>query len=830
MGTAAFTERVLTSLASSTQTLVLVADSKWGVPYLFEALREREASCIWLKLGPEDEDDPVAQGNKLADAVARALGSPLFGHGMPYGYGLNLLKQHLGLLEPLSLLLSGADYGQKLASDLLALQQGRTRVLLHFEALPTDFLIPDDARLWQAEDLRLSEAEALELAAGRLGEVEAKNLWRLSRGAYERFLLALHERLSLPPPLRPGPEGSEVPPASGAAVPPPVLLGVLTRRSQWLEALELAVTHLPERVPELLAQAGEAYLERGLYRRLFDLLAQLGPPVADDEAVLTWQLRAAKRLGNAQALRPRIEAHLAEHEAPDLRAIYATTLSGEAGFREVERAYRAARTATTLQHYGLYLTYEDPEASLAVFQELLELSRRENAPGKRVLAAMMSAPPLILLGRYREAAQWLEEGLTRFDQHGLGDWQARMYMVSTWSYLRILIGETVGLGEILHQEARALQGAFPALALSFRSTLGDYLLSQGRACEALAYYQENLDVLNTGSPTQGRDLPPHIVRDVVHCLLHLGQNGRAGYLAQKHYRLARASEGPAFVFAQLSHGMVLALEQPDEAVDVLEAVRAHFEASLSGDYLASSSFYLARAYLALGERERALQTLEQAEHVLRELSDTGFRLLAGPEAAFREVYKLWRDKDIPLQLQFLGEGRVTLEGEPLRLFPQWQDVLALLASHPEGLSSEQLLLELYGDDGSVNSLKATLSKLRRHLPISRPPYRLELPFQADFLELEAHLRQGRIRAGLELYRGPLLPRSQAPGVVRLRETLEEVLRQAVLTSGDPEALLSLAEQLGDDPELWEAALATLPKQDPRHSLALARHKKVLESW
>ena len=131
---------------------------------------------------------------------------------------------------------------------------------------------------------------------------------------------------------------------------------------------------------------------------------------------------------------------------------------------------------------------------------------------------------------------------------------------------------------------------------------------------------------------------------------------------------------------------------------------------------------------------------------------------------------------------------MTFEGGRLDLYPLWADVLALLAQHPEGLSAEQLLLLLYGDEGKLSTLKATLSKVRRLLPITRPPYRIGVPFEADFLTVEALLRKGHLRAGLELYKGPLLPESNAPGITEMRSTLEELLRQAALTSQDPDAL------------------------------------------
>lgn len=75
-----------------------------------------------------------------------------------------------------------------------------------------------------------------------------------------------------------------------------------------------------------------------------------------------------------------------------------------------------------------------------------------------------------------------------------------------------------------------------------------------------------------------------------------------------------------------------------------------------------------------------------------------------------------------------------------------------------------------------------------------------------------------------------MPRSGAPLVVEYRGVLEETLRQTVLASSDAEALLLLAERLGDDLELWEAVLVALSKHDPRRALALARVKRLREEW
>ena len=302
-------QRVLDKVNAHPHLSVFLAERHWGTPYLFRHLAQRQA-CVWLELSREDEGDAVAVGNKLAAALERALGAQLIGRGMPFEYGVAILQQHLGLFEPLTIILSGAAFAQDLADALAQLQSGRVRVILAFERLPDQFLIPEEALVLQTDDLRLTPQEAHTLAENRLGEVETLNLLRVSGGAYETFLLALHQHLSLPPKLRPHPEGAAPPPGADMAVPPQVFLTVLERRGQWIEALEVAAEHVPRRVPALLTDAGEAYFERGLYTKLADLLETLPGEVQADESVLFWRLRCAIRLNRVYELREHVEYSL----------------------------------------------------------------------------------------------------------------------------------------------------------------------------------------------------------------------------------------------------------------------------------------------------------------------------------------------------------------------------------------------------------------------------------------------------------------------------------------------------------------------------------------
>ena len=825
-----FEQRILAQVNAHLSFTFFIAERRWGTPYILRELAKQEATCVWCDLTKEDEGNPVAIGSKLADALNRALEAQVVGRGMPHGYVVSLLRELIGLFTPLTLILSGAEYAQDLADDLAKLNGLEVRVVLEFEHTPDRFLIPEDALVVQADDLRLTREEAKDFVDDRLDEIETINLHHLTKGAYETFLLELHKRLGLPPKLRPHPEGAALPPSAEASVPPAVFLKVLERREQWIEALEVAAEHIPKRVPEFIADAGEAYLERGHYAKLFDLLEGLPEEIKTDESVLFWRLRAAYRLNRVAEVLGTVECYLATHEAPDLRALYASQLPDERSFVEVERAYRAAKTFTTLQHYGNAQTFRDPERGLNVFRKLVALAEATSHPMKRATAYMLFAFPLGFLSRYHESALWLEKALTTFDEAGLSDWQLRLHMLSNLAYNRILIGQTVGLRDVLGREVRALDADFPKRAVAFRSTLGDYYLSQGETEAALGYYLENLTLFEDQLATQNWNSPPYLLYNAVQGLLHVDKLEQAHTLMRKHYVFLVDAQGQVHTYAQLAYGMVSALTEPQQAIEPLEAACNDLEAASKGDHLVSACLYLAKAQLSLGNKEKAKAALARCKAGLKELSETGFRLLAGPPESFHDVRELWRGKEVPLKLTFLGQREVCLNNERLDLFPQWIDVLALLAQYPEGLSPEQLLLLLYGDKGKLSTLKGILSKLRRFVPITRPPYRLAIDFEADFLTLEAYLSKGHLRVGLELYRGPLLPKSDAPGVCEMRQTLDELLRQATLVSQDPDALLNLSERFEEDLELWEASVDALPKHDPRRAVAAAKQRRVLEAW
>jgi hypothetical protein len=181
-----------------------------------------------------------------------------------------------------------------------------------------------------------------------------------------------------------------------------------------------------------------------------------------------------------------------------------------------------------------------------------------------------------------------------------------------------------------------------------------------------------------------------------------------------------------------------------------------------------------------------------------------------------------------LKLTFLrrDQPRVELDGQPLQLSRVRTEILALLSARPEGMTSEELAADLYGDEGRPSTVRVQVCRLRKLLGqwIDTAPYRLSMDVESDVADVRAMLERGAVREAAECCEGPLLPHSEAPGVVRERDALESWLRQAVMTSDDAEALWAWARSSSgcDDLAAWKRLLANLDYCDPRRSLAASR--------
>ena len=158
------------------------------------------------------------------------------------------------------------------------------------------------------------------------------------------------------------------------------------------------------------------------------------------------------------------------------------------------------------------------------------------------------------------------------------------------------------------------------------------------------------------------------------------------------------------------------------------------------------------------------------------------------------------------------------------------EILAVLALCPEGLTAEQLALELYGERGKPVTVRAELSRLRRVLgsALGARPYRMTIEVEADFDAVQRLALAGRVGQALERYGESLLPRSEAPLVVETRERLDGILRNAVMASADAELVARWCTTASgrDDQPAAELLLSLLPAHDSRHAGAVARAERL----
>jgi hypothetical protein len=171
-----------------------------------------------------------------------------------------------------------------------------------------------------------------------------------------------------------------------------------------------------------------------------------------------------------------------------------------------------------------------------------------------------------------------------------------------------------------------------------------------------------------------------------------------------------------------------------------------------------------------------------------------------------------------------GDALVSVDGKRLKLGRRHSELLALLLWHADGRTGEQLGFDLDDRDLNPVTVRAELSRLRRILGpevLESRPYRLRGELVADLTDVPRLLDRGQTAAALHAYPGPLLPTSDAPGIVRLRHLLQARLRSAVLAAGDTELMRTwLCTAWGaDDLAMWGAYRAALPAGSPARALA-----------
>jgi hypothetical protein len=819
-----WTERRLERIRSH-DAVILHARPQMGVNRLVSALA-RDRSFVWVVLEETDKGDRLSIGNKLSDALKVAFGVRLFPRGTPFLSGLGLLKRYLPTLEPLTLAVSGGEYSSEFANALLGLRSKECRVVIGLNFCPdvfhedlSDVSSPDILLLSEA-DLEVSLPEARLLTRGAAVPIaDIARLLELSGRAIETLISLLESQFDI---------RSSTAEVAGSGVgtvgyDPLAEVEVMLQVGEWRRAAELAVESVPERAASVVLGAAHEFHEQGLHEALWRLLERLPAEAAETEEGLFWRLSCAAWLDRADEVRPQVERYLSSHEAPELRALYAgACLRTDAGRREVERAFRASRTPFTLYQQGR--AARAVGEGVGLLEESLRLAESDGRPYEVSRAASALAARLIDSGRYAEAARWGEWALSHFDRTDQGNVQRRLLILNNWAYARLLIGESVGLGSLLEEAEQVLSRAFPDVEAIIRSTLSDYLLATGSADRALEQYRLNFRQAR-------RQMKGIRGLSLVRALQEFESDGKTQALrvAAEAATLTTIDDGDYHLPAVLAEGIAMTFEDPGQAERLLLQVLQHVSAYVPAPVRAQAALYLARSRVLQDDPNGAKAAVEEQEAVLRPLSETGLRMLSGPESEFEEIWGWCLGEPAPLELRFLGRREVVLNGRQLQLSGQQCAILALLAANPGGVGARQLVSELEWDSNR-SAMFSALNRLRKRIPISPQPYRLEPAYKADFLVASGLLQEGMLRQALELMRGGLLEEIDAPGVVALREKLDEMFRQAVLDSKDVESTFSLAKRFDDDLELWEHALELLHPNDRRALVARARVEQLRREY
>src|SRR6478752_7179165 len=242
--------------------------------------------------------------------------------------------------------------------------------------------------------------------------------------------------------------------------------------------------------------------------------------------------------------------------------------------------------------------------------------------------------------------------------------------------------------------------------------------------------------------------------------------------------------------------------------------------------VAPHTLSLVEATVAAAQAQLRVERLQHAAELARKPVRRWSPAAAGRGGGATEG-SLYRNS---LQLLGRDQALLSLGGKTVALSARHSEILALLGMHPDGLTAEELSSLLYPGEGSTMTLRAEMVRLRKVIQQLSPeavpgsrPYRLPVDLVPDTGQVLSCLQRGAHRIALEIYRGAVLPRSEAPGITELRHRVSSLLREAVLTDGSAEALLKYAglPEAADDVEVRTAALKLLPPRSPKRAAVVA---------
>ena len=825
----AWANRIRRRILGFDRPVAVLAPPKFGLEFVIAGMSSRQRPLVWAAFDERDDGDSMSQGARLTEAVERALGAAVLGFGMPLPQVLVRLAQRHSLLGPFVVCISGLRDSCEIEGELSTLAAIGSRVILHWRSPEHWHTSVRSSALVELtpSELLLRRSEVEEILGGRSlatgvncsdgDHPESTALLEvLKNGLANRDLGVL---------LIPRPGGAELLEADDEdTLDLPSLVHALVSRGRTIDAFEL-LARSGSRVPDEIASAAcRDYFERGLHNRCWRAMADISRTERWSSAVMMrWWFAAATAINQHIRIRDEVRRYLERHEAPELRALNAAAFPGPESLEESIRAHDALQTPTTLRIRAFAdSVYGSGEDTVRLLEKALRLAERLGDHATAIATATELADYWSRHGAYRDAIAWSQWAVDWYWRSGCRDELRRLVATSMLAYCSLLAGDGPVEAAVDDEELFLSVAGIPTSEVLL-STAAETALVAGNLPKAERLLHFLLDKVQMGQFTSE-------AVDLVHVLNQLGKYEEALALGRKARAVSSEMGRRQKTLGRLAYGLAMVEVRPDEARRQLDAVVSELASASDAPRLGQAAIALGVIQLRSGDVSGASESLLRGKRGLQELGRTGWILLGGFGPEIRTLRAMHGQDVRELELSFLGDTSVRMKGEGLELGRRQCEVLAVLAMNQRGLSAESLGLRVYGDAALPSTVKAMVSRLRQWVPIASKPYRIGVEFWADFLEVERLAACGRYREAVSLYRGPLLPASDAPSIVEARDHLDELVRSAVLRSGDIEAMLRLSDVLGEDWELLEAVLERLSPKDIRVPIVRAKRNRIARDW
>lgn len=811
-------ERVAREIRRLPSRTLLLCNPTSGIDYIAQRVHDLQGARVTVWIGDPSAGDSVNE--ILSESITSGLGLSLSDKATPVNQSLIALREYQRTVGPVSLILGWVhlcpdaalqlqtSVGERSSLLIVADSQNQVPVLEGFTTVSGDFL-------------RMSFDEALVESRGLISDADVHSLLEKANGEYSTFKLSLIRRL--------GGDRVSIEPTSlwnwGEAVSVDALLDLFIQHERWADAFDLACARVSERLETFIDGAGNYYFNMGAYTYFWSRLDALPPDIKRQEKVAYWLVTAALATNNRKRLNSHAGPILRQSVAPDIRASAAVASPGDGMLTETSHAIRTLRSPATLRAHGFALSWTGQrDEPIRLFREAMQLAEREGADHLVVACGVDIAEAEIRKGNYRSGAEWTEWALAEYERRGLHDSLRRLSAIAINCFARLLLGE-VSKADRLASNA-SMESAYIEVPgyEAITSTLGDLALLKGDYSKAIALYES----IHNNVPIE------------VFCFTGvslLGAQIAAGNweaalkLAESAYVISRATSQYERGLGDLMMGMAKSRSDLVAAESHLCAALESLVGVSAELHISQASAWLAATQLARGRRKAALTSLQHGAKGLKELGPAGWHLICSRQPHTDEVAKLWGEADNEYYFNFLGARRIQIGEGQFDIGLRAAEVIAILSIHKAGLNGDRLHAYLYGDQPfSKSALKASVSRLRDLVPIGSTPYRIEVPFKADFTAVLELISVGELQRALNEYSGPLLPESESPLIGEWREHIDEAIRSAVIESNDPDHLIQLATTLDDDLELWELAKASISPGDYRRPVINARIRRIRASW